>query len=99
MEDARLAAPKAAEPAATPNFRAIRRQACRAEPCNAMDEQALAAQQLKDKIVVIKPPIIVKDLAAKLGLKPYQIIHHLMEMNIFTSAGQAWRKKSRASFA
>jgi len=53
------------------------------------DEAALAAQQLHDKIVVIKPPIIVKDLAAKLGLKPYQIIHHLMEMNIFTSANQA----------
>jgi translation initiation factor IF-2 len=54
-----------------------------------VDETALAAQQFRDKIVVIKPPIIVKDLAAKLGLKPYQIIHHLMEMNIFTSAGQA----------
>ncbi len=53
------------------------------------DDAALAAQQLKDKAVVIKPPIIVKDLAAKLGLKPYQIIHHLMEMNIFTSANQA----------
>ena len=53
------------------------------------DEAALAAQHLKDKVVVIKPPIIVKDLAAKLGLKPYQIIHHLMEMNIFTSANQA----------
>ena len=53
------------------------------------DEAALAAQHLQDKIVVIKPPIIVKDLAAKLGLKPYQIIHHLMEMNIFTSANQA----------
>ena len=53
------------------------------------DDAAIAAQQLRDKIVVIKPPIIVKDLAAKLGLKPYQIIHHLMEMNIFTSANQA----------
>jgi len=53
------------------------------------DEAALAAQHLRDKIVVIKPPIIVKDLAAKLGLKPYQIIHHLMEMNIFTSANQS----------
>jgi translation initiation factor IF-2 len=52
-------------------------------------DPAVAAQQLKDKIVVIKPPIIVKDLATKLGLKPYQIIHHLMEMNIFTSANQA----------
>jgi len=54
-----------------------------------VDDAALAAQHLKDKMVVIKPPIIVKDLAAKLGLKPYQIIHHLMEMNIFTSASQA----------
>jgi translation initiation factor IF-2 len=52
------------------------------------DEAALAAQHLHDKLVVIKPPIIVKDLAAKLALKPYQIIHHLMEMNIFTSANQ-----------
>jgi len=56
---------------------------------SAADDAALAAQQLRDKVVVIKPPIIVKDLAAKLGLKPYQIIHHLMEMNIFTSASQA----------
>ena len=56
---------------------------------NVQDEAALSAQQLKDKIVVIKPPIIVKDLAGKLGLKPYQIIHHLMEMNIFTSASQS----------
>jgi translation initiation factor IF-2 len=55
---------------------------------NVTDEAALAAQQLRDKIVVIKPPIIVKDLAAKLGLKPYQIIHQLMEINIFTSANQ-----------
>jgi len=54
-----------------------------------IDEAAVAAQQLRDKIVVIKPPIIVRDLAAKLGLKPYQIIHHLMEMNIFTSAPQS----------
>jgi translation initiation factor IF-2 len=58
-------------------------------PAATADDAALAAQQLRDKIVVIKPPIIVKDLAAKLGLKPYQIIHHLMEMNIFTSANQS----------
>jgi translation initiation factor IF-2 len=63
-------------------------------PSAALDEAALAAQQLRDKIVVIKPPIIVKDLAAKLGLKPYQIIHHLMEMNIFTSASQALEEEA-----
>ena len=86
-------APKAAEapapapvvpiPAAAPAAKPVE------APSAAADDAALAAQQLHDKIVVIKPPIIVKDLAAKLGLKPYQIIHHLMEMNIFTSANQA----------
>jgi translation initiation factor IF-2 len=60
----------------------------------AASEADLAAQQLRDKIVVIKPPIIVKDLAAKLGLKPYQIIHHLMEMNIFTSANQSLEEET-----
>jgi translation initiation factor IF-2 len=53
------------------------------------DDAALAAQQLRDKMVVTKPPIIVKDLAGKLGLKPFQLIHHLMEMNIFTKTDQS----------
>jgi translation initiation factor IF-2 len=77
-------APSAAESAASAPVTAESSHAS-----SASDDQALAAQQLKDKIVVIKPPIIVKDLAAKMALKPYQIIHHLMEMNIFTSANQA----------
>jgi translation initiation factor IF-2 len=79
----------ASTPAAAPAAPDVVAAQPAAAPVAAVDEQALAAQQLQDKIVVIKPPIIVKDLAAKLGLKPYQIIHHLMEMNIFTSASQA----------
>jgi translation initiation factor IF-2 len=64
--------------------------AAKAPPAESGASEAdLAAQQLKDKIVVIKPPIMAKDLAGKLGLKPYQLIHHLMEMNIFTSANQS----------
>jgi translation initiation factor IF-2 len=82
------AAPVPAEGAATPETSAPSAATAPAASSPA-DEQALAAQQLKDKIVIIKPPIIVKDLAVKLGLKPFQIIHHLMEMNIFTSSNQA----------
>ena len=91
MEDKRLAEEAAAKnPAPAPVATPAPVEAAPVAPATpALDEQAVAAQQLKDKIVVIKPPIIVKDLAAKLGLKPYQIIHHLMEMNIFTSATQA----------
>jgi translation initiation factor IF-2 len=98
MEDARIAAEMAAKnpaPAAEPAPSAESAAPVVATPAGSpVDEQALAAQQLKDKIVVIKPPIIVKDLAAKLGLKPYQIIHHLMEMNIFTSASQALEEEA-----
>jgi translation initiation factor IF-2 len=83
-------APKAAAPAASA---APAPAVANAKPADISthgpEDAALAAQQLRDKIVVIRPPIIVKDLAAKLGLKPFQIIHHLMEMNIFTSSTQA----------
>ncbi len=42
-----------------------------------------------EKIIHIKPPIIVKDLAAQMSLKPFQLIHDLMEMNIFASINQS----------
>jgi translation initiation factor IF-2 len=88
MEENNAAKPASAPAAETPAPVAATAHAP-SEVLSASDEQALAAQQLKDKIVVIKPPIIVKDLAAKLGLKPFQIIHHLMEMNVFTGPAQA----------
>ncbi len=38
--------------------------------------------------IPITDPIVVKEFAAKLGVKPFQLIHHLMEINVFTSANQ-----------
>ena len=38
-----------------------------------------------EKIIHIKPPITVKELATHLGLKPFQLISDLMEMNIFAA--------------
>ncbi|MEY4300055.1 MAG: Translation initiation factor [Verrucomicrobiota bacterium] len=40
------------------------------------------------KIINIKPPIVVKDLAAALGLKPFVVIKDLMEVNIFANLNQ-----------
>ncbi len=37
------------------------------------------------KIVHLKPPIVVRDLAAAMEMKPFQIIADLMEMNIFAA--------------
>jgi translation initiation factor IF-2 len=41
------------------------------------------------KVIHIKPPIIARDLATQLGLKPFQLIADLMELNIFASITQA----------
>ncbi|MBX7158578.1 MAG: translation initiation factor IF-2 [Verrucomicrobiae bacterium] len=46
------------------------------------------ADEVEDKRVVMKPPIIVKDLAGRLNCKPYQLVHDLMEMNIFAALNQ-----------
>ena len=40
------------------------------------------------QIIHIKPPIIVKHLAADLGLKPHQVIAELMTFNIFANVNQ-----------
>jgi len=40
------------------------------------------------KILHIKPPIIVRELAEKLGIKPFQIIYDLMKLNIFAAINQ-----------
>ena len=40
------------------------------------------------KIIHIKPPIIVKELAPQLGLKPHQLIAELMTFNIFANINQ-----------
>ncbi len=36
----------------------------------------------------MKPPIVVKDLAARLGLKPFQLIQELIEVNVFATMNQ-----------
>jgi translation initiation factor IF-2 len=40
------------------------------------------------KLITMKPPIVVKDLAARIGLKPFQVVHELMEMNVFATLNQ-----------
>jgi translation initiation factor IF-2 len=47
-------------------------------------EDETAAQ----KVILIKPPIVVKQLATELGLKPHQLIAELMTYNIFANINQ-----------
>ncbi|MDF3058663.1 MAG: translation initiation factor [Rariglobus sp.] len=40
------------------------------------------------KVIHLKPPIIVRDFATALGMKPFKLISELMEMGIFASMNQ-----------
>ena len=40
------------------------------------------------QVIVIKPPIVVRDLAGKLGQKPFKIIADLMGMGVFANVNQ-----------
>src|SRR5215471_9569348 len=48
-------------------------------------EPELGPQQ---KVLLIKPPIVVKQFATELGLKPHQLIAELMTHNIFANINQ-----------
>src|SRR5438067_4550044 len=48
----------------------------------------IAPEEPAQKVIHIKPPIIVKQLAAELGLKPHQVIAELMNFNIFANINQ-----------
>ncbi len=45
------------------------------------------------KLITIKPPIIVRDLAERMGVKAYRVLHDLMELNVFANLNQAIDEK------
>lgn len=54
----------------------------------ALQNEVPVAEEIDSKIITMKPPVIVKDLAARINLKPFQVVHLLMEMNIFATLNQ-----------
>ncbi len=69
--------PAAAEPAPAP-------AAVQSAAASAAAEPPVEAVS-DEKIIHIKPPIIVKDLAAQMGIKPFQLIHDLIDLQIFVA--------------
>ncbi len=51
------------------------------------------------KKIQIKPPIVVRDFAVAIGLKPFRLISELMEMGIFASMNQALEEESAIRIA
>ncbi|MDX2111753.1 MAG: translation initiation factor IF-2 [Verrucomicrobiota bacterium] len=63
-------------------------------------EPVLAKPATKDAVVVqIKPPIVVRDFAVILGLRPFKLISELMEMGIFASMNQVIEPEVAAKIA
>ncbi len=52
-----------------------------AEPAFVVDEQG-------NKVIHMKPPVIVRDLAARVGKKPHQLLMDLMELNVFANLNE-----------
>ena len=50
--------------------------------------EAPIAEAGKLKKIHVKPPIVVRDFAGEIGLKPFKLISELMEMGIFASMNQ-----------
>jgi translation initiation factor IF-2 len=51
-------------------------------------EASETAEGIDVKVVTVKPPIVVKEFAVEIGLKPFKLISELMEMGIFSSMNQ-----------
>ncbi|MEM6910085.1 MAG: translation initiation factor IF-2 [Verrucomicrobiota bacterium] len=55
------------------------------EPAGASEAEEVEAGPDPEKTVSLKPPIIVKDLAEAMELKPFKIIQDLMEFDVFAT--------------
>lgn len=53
-----------------------------------LEEEPVVDDEASKKILHLKPPIIVKELAEHLGLKPFQLIKDLMSLQIFANINQ-----------
>ena len=60
---------------------------------------ATFSQQGDIKTIHMKPPVLVRDFATALGLKPFKLISELMEMGIFASMTQSLDEQVAARVA
>ena len=49
------------------------------------EKESIETSSDGSNVIHIKPPIILKDLADKMGIKPFNIIRDLMELDVFAS--------------
>ncbi len=55
---------------------------------SSQDKKEESSGSVEGNLIIVKPPIVVRDFAGLIGLKPFQLISELMEMGIFASMNQ-----------
>ena len=55
---------------------------------SSQDKKEESSGSVEGNLIMVKPPIVVRDFAGLIGLKPFQLISELMEMGIFASMNQ-----------
>ncbi len=68
----------------------------------AKEDEAETDQSKVEKevqVITLKPPIVVKEFAVSIGLKPFRLISELMELGIFSSMNQVIEEEIAAKLA
>ncbi|MCX6938955.1 MAG: translation initiation factor IF-2 [Verrucomicrobia bacterium] len=85
-----VASPATSAPKAPPSFpNAVNNRPTFASTLIAPAPAATITEEGGVKIIHLKPPIIVRDFATTLGMKPFKLISELMEAGIFASINQS----------
>ena len=90
---ARQGASQRAESRQAPRPSAGRQPAAAREAAKPAPAQPKFVAPATAEVIVIKPPIVVRELAAQLGQKPFKIIADLMELGVFANVNQAIDEK------
>src|SRR5262249_13563454 len=58
-------------------------------PASAASEPAFVVDEQAHKVIHMKPPIVIRDLAQRVGIKPHLLLMELMEMNVFANLNES----------
>ena len=70
-----------------------------APPASSSEDKSSESGVVEGNLIIVKPPIVVRDFAGFIGLKPFQLISELMEMGIFASMNQSIDEEVARSIA
>ena len=70
-----------------------------AAPATSSEVKSSESGVVEGNLIIVKPPIVVRDFAGFIGLKPFQLISELMEMGIFASMNQSIDEEVARSIA